>query len=436
MENSTTQVHKFSVQISTILGNVEKTLIFERIAFILDMNKNKEECKDENGVIWSYSTLDDFHEMYSYINRTKIKNIVDELEKMGLIILRNDNKIKFKKTFSFSLSQKGTRLLEINSDKRHPINIEIAKSLGLNDSILFNHIQLWICNNIKSKTNLREDKYWTFDSIDKLHIKFPYLTRNEIKLSLKRLETKELILSSSFNTHKYDKTKWYTLTEKGVVLANQKVLGFYEKVLGFYEKVQPIPDIEQDKETIIEEKNRTLRNKEQVQAIFDIENISTQESTSFDNQQVKLETQESTLQDNKQDIEDWFSNIEKLESTSFDNQQVKLETQESTLQDNKQVKLEGAKPKEYIDKNGNSFYKLRLHVYNPFEKLDSEGNVYLPIHESPNVRKIDNYTKDIMHNWRIIYGKDFYQKNDRTIKQVAIEVELDNESLHFTEFYS
>ena len=92
-------------------------------------------------------------------------------------------------------------------------------------AILFHHIVYWVEMNKKNEKMEHDNKFWVYQSYAQFKKRFSYLSIKQIRHSLKRLEEKELIISTdeysnSGNSGIFKTTKWYTVSEEGY-----KVLG-------------------------------------------------------------------------------------------------------------------------------------------------------------------------------------------------------------------
>ncbi len=97
----------------------------------------------------------------------------------------------------------------------HSFNVEIANKYGMLEAVLLNHLWYWCEYNRKNEKNFFENAYWTYGSASELAEIFPYASKTTIFRSLKNLVAVGIIKDGNFNTVKYDKTKWYSFTEKG-----------------------------------------------------------------------------------------------------------------------------------------------------------------------------------------------------------------------------
>ena len=106
----------------------------------------------------------------------------------------------------------------------HIFNVQIAENYGLEESILLENIHFWIVKNKANNQNYHNGKYWTYNSIKAFSALFPYMSESKIYRALKNLEENGLIEIGDFNTDKYKRPSWYTLTEKALKLYNDKDL--------------------------------------------------------------------------------------------------------------------------------------------------------------------------------------------------------------------
>lgn len=102
----------------------------------------------------------------------------------------------------------------------HSFNTEFAKRYGIAEAIIFDNFYYWCLNNKKREINkyqLEEDieRYWTFNSCKALSEIFDYMSISKIYKTIKKLEKEGLIIIGNFNKTAYDRTSWYTISEKG-----------------------------------------------------------------------------------------------------------------------------------------------------------------------------------------------------------------------------
>lgn len=98
--------------------------------------------------------------------------------------------------------------------KKHILDIGVAQLVGTNAALILENISYWCEHNAANNTNLHDGHYWTYNSTKAFGELFPYMTVNVIRTALKKLKDNGLILTGNFNKSAYDRTTWYTLTEK------------------------------------------------------------------------------------------------------------------------------------------------------------------------------------------------------------------------------
>lgn len=94
---------------------------------------------------------------------------------------------------------------------RHSFDPEIARRVGLNAAVIFQNIAFWIEKNQANRRNLRDERYWTYNSISAFGELFPYLSEKQIRTALEKLVSAELIIKGNFSDDRYDRTCWYAL---------------------------------------------------------------------------------------------------------------------------------------------------------------------------------------------------------------------------------
>lgn len=94
---------------------------------------------------------------------------------------------------------------------RHSFEPKIAAQVGLNAAVLYQNLTFWVEKNQANRRNLREGRYWTYNSIAAFAELFPYLTEKQIRTALDKLSNAGLILKGQFSDDRYDRTTWYTL---------------------------------------------------------------------------------------------------------------------------------------------------------------------------------------------------------------------------------
>ena len=102
----------------------------------------------------------------------------------------------------------------------HSFDTEFAARYGIEESIIFGNIYHWCIYNKENKINLQKGKdgverYYTFNSIASIQSQYNYIALSKVYRVIKRLEDEGLIVTGCFNKRPGDKTRWYSVTEKG-----------------------------------------------------------------------------------------------------------------------------------------------------------------------------------------------------------------------------
>ena len=98
----------------------------------------------------------------------------------------------------------------------HSFNLEIAIKYGQQNATFLNNIAYWTEKKMKSKTDFHEGKYWIYNSYESWSLLFPYWSISKIKRIIKSCLKNDLIVVKKFNKVKFDKTNWYSLTNKSI----------------------------------------------------------------------------------------------------------------------------------------------------------------------------------------------------------------------------
>ena len=110
----------------------------------------------------------------------------------------------------------------------HSFNIEVAKNAGVDGAIVIENLYYWLLKNKANKKHYHDGTYWTYNSIKAFEELFPYWSAKQLSRILNNLERDGFIKTGNYNKAAYDRTKWYTLTEKSLV--------FYKENYSTYKK--------------------------------------------------------------------------------------------------------------------------------------------------------------------------------------------------------
>ena len=192
----------------------------------------------------------------------------------------------------------------------HSFNIELATKYGIEEAIIIEHLAFWINKNVANNKNNIDGYYWTYNSSKAFKELFPYISEKKIQRVLKKLEELEIIKSGNYNKSSYDRTKWYTITDKSI----RQIYTIHLPKLsnGLAQSVQPIPDINTSINSDI--KHNTITSHEVNQIIEYFNNIfqTKYRLTADRNKKIKLRLKSYSLEEIK-------SAIDNLKQSSFHN---------------------------------------------------------------------------------------------------------------------
>tara|TARA_R110001592_G_scaffold21695_1_gene87233 strand:+ start:3669 stop:4421 length:753 start_codon:yes stop_codon:yes gene_type:complete len=93
-------------------------------------------------------------------------------------------------------------------------NPEAAQMYGVDGAIMLHHLAFWVYRNKLNEKNEIDGHTWTWNSARAYTEIFPFWKNNQIRRILMNLEKDGAILSAVHNRARWDRTKWYTVTDK------------------------------------------------------------------------------------------------------------------------------------------------------------------------------------------------------------------------------
>ena len=157
-------------------------------------------------------------------------------------------------------------------DKDYHFKGSIAKEVGVDGAIMLNHLQYWILHNKAHETNFYDGEYWTYSTRKALCEIFPFWTEKQIRRILDNLIKDGYLKTGNYNKIGYDRTLWYTLTDKGWRLFSVMQMPEWlssncpngqmeqtKQANGMDETGQPIPNINTNNNNIYTDKKKTIK---------------------------------------------------------------------------------------------------------------------------------------------------------------------------------
>ena len=130
----------------------------------------------------------------------------------------------------------------------HYFDVNVARVYGVNCAVILQNIWHWIRKNEANGMNYYDGDHWTYNSTKAFADLFPYLSQKQIETALKKLRDEGIIVTGNYNEHKYDRTLWYAITEKGKSILLTGEMEITSEGKGFDTGEKPIPNINTDSE--------------------------------------------------------------------------------------------------------------------------------------------------------------------------------------------
>lgn len=101
------------------------------------------------------------------------------------------------------------------ADKLCFFDKRVAKFVGVDAAMIFNHMAFLITANEDAGRNYHDGKHWSYMTAKEIANKLEVLNERQVKYIIIQLEEAGLLESANYNKLKCDKTKWYALTDLG-----------------------------------------------------------------------------------------------------------------------------------------------------------------------------------------------------------------------------
>lgn len=146
-------------------------------------------------------------------------------------------------------------------------NGNIADEVGVNGALIIQNFAFWLMKNKANNRHFYDGDYWTYNTMEAFTTQFTYWNARQVRTILENLRKNGYIKVGNYNKKGYDRTLWYTFTDKGYalvekylfidlkasnsVICQKSQMEMTKKSNGYDEKVKPIPDINTDIKTNI-----------------------------------------------------------------------------------------------------------------------------------------------------------------------------------------
>lgn len=100
----------------------------------------------------------------------------------------------------------------------HSFSTSVAEEVGILAAVILHNIYFWVAHNEKNNINYHDGHYWTYNSATAFQEQFTYATVDQIRAAIIRLRDSGFIITSNYNKAPYDRTLWYTVTDKAIAI--------------------------------------------------------------------------------------------------------------------------------------------------------------------------------------------------------------------------
>lgn len=105
---------------------------------------------------------------------------------------------------------------------QHYFDVRVAVEYGVTEAILLNNIFFWVEKNKANEQGFHDGRYWTYNTVKAFAALFPYLTGKQVRNALNKLKREGLVVTGNYSENQYDRTLWYSLTDKAYMLLDPK----------------------------------------------------------------------------------------------------------------------------------------------------------------------------------------------------------------------
>jgi hypothetical protein len=119
----------------------------------------------------------------------------------------------------------------------HQFDPEVAAQVGVNAAVIYQNIAFWCEKDRVNGKKIFDGRAWTYNSTKAYSEQFWYLTPDQIRRALEKLESAGLIAVGCFNKDPRDRTKWY---------CDLRQPHLAEMPAPFGENPRPLPDSKPD----------------------------------------------------------------------------------------------------------------------------------------------------------------------------------------------
>ncbi len=100
----------------------------------------------------------------------------------------------------------------------YSFNTDIASQFGVDIAVFLNNIKFWTNRNLNNNQHIHDGLCWSYNTIPGFCGMFKFWSRHQIEHLIRKMKQLGIITTGNYNATKYDRTCWYALTLKGLLL--------------------------------------------------------------------------------------------------------------------------------------------------------------------------------------------------------------------------
>lgn len=103
----------------------------------------------------------------------------------------------------------------------HHFHVSAAIKVGVNAAIILEQFDFYIAKNKANGRHYHDGRYWTYNSVSAFKDMYPYMSEKSIRTAISKLVDGGYVLVGDYNKNRYQRPKWYSVTDEGYRLLDE-----------------------------------------------------------------------------------------------------------------------------------------------------------------------------------------------------------------------
>lgn len=103
----------------------------------------------------------------------------------------------------------------------HHFRVSAAIKVGVNAAIILEQFDFYIAKNKANGRHYHDGRYWTYNSVSAFKDMYPYMSEKAIRTAIGKLVDGGYVLIGDYNENRYQRPKWYSITDDGYMLLDE-----------------------------------------------------------------------------------------------------------------------------------------------------------------------------------------------------------------------